>query len=66
MDLARLALLAGGGAALGVALKIPSGALVGSMIAVGAGNLVTGKSVQLPDPLFTLGLLLIGANIGAA
>lgn len=64
MDLARLVLLTAGGAAIGIALRIPSGALVGSMVAVAAGNLVTGRAVQVPDAAFTVGLALIGANIG--
>ena len=64
MDMARLALLTAGGAAIGIALRIPSGALVGAMVAVAAGNLVTDRVVELPDPLFTLGLALLGAQTG--
>lgn len=63
-NLVRLVLLAGGGAAIGVALRIPSGALVGAMVGVAVGNLALDWEVQLPDPLFTLGLVLVGANIG--
>jgi hypothetical protein len=64
MDLVRLVLLAGVGATLGVAFRIPSGALIGSMFMVAAGNLATGKSVDLPNPVFTVTLALLGANIG--
>lgn len=64
MDLARLALLGVGGAAVGIGLKIPSGALVGAMVAVGAGSLIGGWNLRMPDPVFTVGLTLIGAHIG--
>lgn len=65
MDVIRLLALAAGGAAIGWALRIPSGALIGAMVATAAWNLTTGRSVDLPNPLFVAALVLLGAQLGS-
>lgn len=66
MDIVRLLVLTSGGAAIGWALRVPSGFLVGAMVATAAGNLLLShKPVTMPAPLFALGLALIGGQIGS-
>lgn len=65
MDLVRLAVVATAGAAIGWGLRIPSGELIGAMVATAAYNLTTGSRLEMPVPVFTVGLALIGAHIGS-
>jgi uncharacterized protein len=65
MEVIRLLALAAGGAAIGWALRIPSGEMIGAMVATGAWSLSTGRTTDLPEPLFTLALVLLGAQLGS-
>lgn len=65
MDLVRLAALIAGGAAIGWALRIPSGELIGAMVATALYNLTTDSQLQLPTPVFTVALALIGGHVGS-
>lgn len=65
MDVVRLLVVAVAGAAIGWALRIPSGELIGALVAAAAFNLTTGRTATLPTPLFTLALFLVGAQVGS-
>lgn len=53
------------GAAIGTALRIPAGAMIGALIIVAAASLVSGRSSSLPLQITQAGRVLLGTVIGS-
>ena len=53
------------GGLIGERLRLPAGALLGAMLAVGAVNLTGGHLVSLPVPFRTVAKLLVGTYLGS-
>jgi membrane AbrB-like protein len=52
------------GGIIGERLRLPAGALLGAMLAVGAMNLVGGDVASLPRPFRTTAKILVGTYLG--
>jgi membrane AbrB-like protein len=53
------------GGLIGERLRLPAGALLGAMLAVGAVNLTGGHMMALPVPFRTVAKLLVGTYLGS-
>lgn len=65
MDTARTLLVGLVGGLLGHVLQLPAGALIGSLAAVAAYNVISGGRAQVPKRLRSPSRILIGATIGS-
>lgn len=53
------------GAVLGVLLRVPAGAMIGALLAVGALNLLRERSVSAPGSLGPLARITVGTVVGS-
>jgi membrane AbrB-like protein len=59
-------LLAAVGGALGIALRVPAGGIVGAVVVVGTANVLTGRVPQLPNSVRQNAQVLTGTIIGSS